>query len=347
MFKSARLKLTAWYLLIIMCISIAFSVVIYQGLSKEVERFARIQELRNERRLRLRLSPDSVQQFNPPLPSALELDIDLVLETRQRILFALIAINATILIISGGLGYILAGKTLRPIKQMVDEQNRFIGDASHELRTPLTSLKTAMEVSLRDRSFSTQSARTLISESIDEVNKLQLLSEELLELAQFEKPNLHISLNAVLLHDVLQEAIKKIKPLAQNKKIIIKNKSTELTLNGNKSLLVDLFVILLDNAIKYSHQFYPITIATEKTDGTILVSVIDKGIGIAEKDIPHIFDRFYRADSARASKNSGGYGLGLAIAKQIIALHKGIISVKSTLGKGSVFLVQLPKKHRS
>lgn len=345
MFRSARLKLTAWYLLIIMCISIAFSVVIYHGLSREVERFARIQELRNERRLRL--SPDLLQQFHTSPRSTFELDVDLVLETRQRIFFALIAINAAILVISGWFGYVLAGKTLQPIKRMVDEQNRFIGDASHELRTPLTSLKTAMEVSLRDKNFSIQSAKTLISESINEVNKLQLLSEELLELAQFEKPNLHISFETVLLHDVIQEAVKKIKPFAQNKKIKIKNKSTEFTLNGNKTVLVNLFVILLDNAVKYSHQSGLITIAIEENDGTIRVSIIDKGIGIAEKDIPLIFDRFYRADSARNSKEAGGYGLGLAIAKQIVAIHKGTISVKSTLGKGSIFLVHLPKKYRS
>jgi signal transduction histidine kinase len=95
----------------------------------------------------------------------------------------LIALNLGILIISGGLGYVLADRTLKPIKEMMEEQNRFIGNASHELRTPLTSLKSAFEVYLRDNQPSLPEAKKLVKESIDEVNKLQSLSESLLKLA--------------------------------------------------------------------------------------------------------------------------------------------------------------------
>ena len=100
----------------------------------------------------------------------------------------LIIVNSGILILSGGMGYVLSGLTLKPIKDMMDEQNRFISDASHELKTPLTSLKIAFEVYLRGKNPTPQETKTLITESIDEVNKLQSLSESLLQLAQYEKP---------------------------------------------------------------------------------------------------------------------------------------------------------------
>jgi len=130
MFKSARIKLTAWYLLIIMFISISFSFVIYRGLMSEVHRFSRMQR------------------------SRFFVDEDLITEIQRRAIFGLGTINTIIFITSGALGYFLAGKTLSPIQEMVEEQNRFISDASHEFRTPLTALKSSFEVNLRDKNLS-------------------------------------------------------------------------------------------------------------------------------------------------------------------------------------------------
>src|SRR3990167_5772072 len=176
MFSKARFKLTVWYLLIIMLISTGFSGVIYKVLTAELDRFSHMQRLRIESRVR------SIQP-------RIFVDPDLAEETKQRLIVFLLIINSGILFVSGILAYFLAGKTLRPIKEMVDEQNRFISDASHELRTPLTSIKTAMEVSLRDKNLTLKDSKKLIGESIDEVNKLQLLSDELLQLAQYQTLN--------------------------------------------------------------------------------------------------------------------------------------------------------------
>ena len=149
MFNSARLKLTAWYLLGIMCISILFSSIIYRGLMSEVNRFEQIQRFRFERRLEEgEIVPKTIIfKLPPPIPGSQEL----IEETEKRILIMLITVNAGIFIISGLLGYVLAGRTLKPIKEMMDEQNRFISDASHEFRTPLTSLKSGFEVFLRNK----------------------------------------------------------------------------------------------------------------------------------------------------------------------------------------------------
>ncbi|TAL64214.1 MAG: hypothetical protein EPN88_11370, partial [Bacteroidetes bacterium] len=167
MFHSARLKLTAWYLLFIMFISLFFTVVIYRVLTGELERFARIQRFRMERHL---YTDEYV-----PLPSNLPpiIELELIEETKKRLMVVLAGINGGILILFGVLGYFLAGRTLRPIQEMVDEQNQFISDASHELRTPLTSLKSSMEVYLRDRHPTMREAKSLMNEGIDEVNKLQ------------------------------------------------------------------------------------------------------------------------------------------------------------------------------
>jgi signal transduction histidine kinase len=344
MFHSARLKLTAWYLLIIMIVSVAFSFVIYRVLSKEIERFERIQRFRIEQKLqegrlplpeeRWRRFPNQIRFANP----------ELLKETKQRILLMLVIVNLGVLLVSGGLGYFLAGRTLKPIKEMMEEQNRFISDASHELRTPLTSLKTAMEVALRNKNLTLAEAKDLIKESIDEVNKLQSLSESLLQLAQYQKANNNLQFTKILLSEVAEEAIKKIEPLAKQKNISIKNQVSQLEITGNKLALVDLLVILLDNAVKYSFENTSVTIASHKTDGFVLLSVKDQGMGIAEKDLLHIFDRFYRADYARTKTKEGGYGLGLSIAKKIIEDHHGSIDVKSKLNKGTTFIVKLPLK---
>lgn len=312
MFNTARIKLTLWYVLIITIITCTFSGIIYSYVSREITRFERLQRLRF---------------FYPP-------NFELIEETRHRILVTLGLVDLVIITSSGALGYLLAGRTLHPIKVMIDDQNRFISDASHELRTPLASLKTAMEVHLRDKTPTLDSANDLISQSLSEVNRLQSLSDSLLRLTHSQ--NRSINLNIA---DISATAIKKISPLARRKQVEIKNAVSPHRLRGDAGQLTELFVILLDNAVKYSPHKTTVTLSSKKTDSQIEIKVADQGQGIAAIDLPHIFDRFYRADSSRSS---AGYGLGLSIAKQIVESHHGTISATSTPGHGSVFTMHLP-----
>jgi len=335
MFHSARIKLTAWYLLIIMAVSVMFSIIIYRDLSNEINRFEQIQRYRIERRL--------MENFPAPPPTPLPTaSPELLSETRHRILLMLVVVNGIIFLVSGGLGYILSGQTLKPIKNMIDEQNRFISDASHELKTPLTSLKIAFEVYLRGKNPTPQEAKTLVTESIDEVNKLQSLSESLLQLAQYERSQEQILFENITLAQVVTEAVKKMKPIADHKNISIISKTSEITIKGNKYGLIDCLVVLLDNAVKYSKEGAKVSVTAGKTDGIVYISVTDHGIGISKKDLPHIFDRFYRADGARIKTTVGGYGLGLSIAKKIVDTHKGTIQVKSKVNVGSTFTIRVP-----
>ncbi len=329
MFHNARIKLTAWYLLIIMTVSFLFSAMIYQLLNAEVQRIERMQRNRIEH---------GFGGFMAPLP----VNEELLEESRHRILVTLFTINGVIFVTAGGLGYLLAGRTLRPIKEMIDEQNRFISDASHELRTPITSLKTAFEVFLRSKSPSIGDAKGLITESVEEVNRLHTLSDSLLVLSRYDQPNSKGAFETIKLNTILKKAVHETKHIARKKQITVVHSDSSAIVWGNAASLTELFVILIDNAIKYSPPKSSIEIAVTNTSKSTAITVRDHGRGIARKDLPHIFDRFYRSDSARIHEDDKGYGLGLSIAEKITQRHGGSITVRSEPGAGSAFTVHLP-----
>ncbi len=339
MFHKARIRLTVWYLFIIMAVSLMFSSIIYHTATVEFTRFEWRQRMRMEQRIQ------ELPRFNNGdvfLVPQLSPTTELIEEAKQRILWILFVLNSGIFFIAGFLGYLLAGRTLKPIQEMMNEQNRFISDAPHELKTPLTSLKSAMEVHLREKHPSKQATETLFKESIIEVDKLHALSDSLLQLAQYEEPQTVLTVEKIKLQEVIAKAIHNVTSIANRKQIKLDVNIDLIEMKGNEQSLIDLFVILLDNAIKYSSVKSIIHIAAKKTDRYVLISIRDEGFGIADKDLDHIFDRFYRADNARSKKDAGGYGLGLAIAKKIVNRHKGTIGVKSKQSEGSTFTIKLP-----
>ncbi len=329
MFQKARSKLTAWYLCIIMFVSVSFSMGMFRILTMELDRIERIERVQISRRF--------------PQPPAF-LDPELIEETKQRLILRLVAINVLILTGSAAAGYFLAGRTLKPIADMVDEQNRFITDASHELRTPLTSLKSEIEVNLRDKELSLDQAKTLLKSNLEEVNSLQVLSDGLIRLTQYSAPS-EPAVTDVSLAVIAGEAVRRIAHAAKQKQIAITNNIPNIKTQGNQTALTELFVIFLDNAIKYSPKQKTIHLTGKKSDGHVVIDIADQGFGIAEKDIPHLFDRFYRADKSRTKINVPGYGLGLSIAKQIVDQYNGTIRVTSALNKGTTFTIELPVKH--
>jgi signal transduction histidine kinase len=349
MFRSARLKLTAWYVLVTMLVSLFFSVIIFRALSWEIERFERMQRLRIETTLqdreRIADTDPMADTFRPRgrfrMPPA---SPELIQEAKKRIIFILAAVNTVILAGAGALGYVLAGRTLRPIQRMVDEQHRFVGDASHELRTPLTSLKSAFEVYLRDRSPTPAESRELVKESLIEVDRLQSLADALLQLAQFRDPFRERSAEAVPTGTLVRDAFRRVGPIAKDKKIRLVDDTGGHTIQGDSGELTNLLVILIDNAIKYSGVSTAVSVTSRLVRDHVELVVTDQGIGIAPEDQHRIFDRFFRADAARSSSSGrNGYGLGLSIAKEIAERHGGTIGVTSERGAGSSFIVRLPR----
>ena len=334
MFKQARLKLTAWYLLIIMIISFSFSALIYQLISIEINRFANSQRNRFEKQFIVSGDPR-------PRPVVI-VDEDLIAQSQKNLLINLIIINGIILLGSGTLSYFLAGRTLRPIQQMTEDQKRFISDASHEIRTPLTGLKALFEVSLRDPNLNLSEAKKVIKDGISQTNQLKTLSDSLLELNHLNNNGSSFNLQPISIKNLMLNAVKTIKPKADLKKITVKTKtlSTKITVDAQK--IEELFLILLDNAIKYSPKSSKISFIALKTKSKVIFKIIDQGIGIQKKDLPHIFDRFYRADNARTKNGTDGFGLGLSIAQKIVEQHHGSIKVDSFSQKGSTFKIVLP-----
>ncbi len=333
MFEKARIKLTTWYLLIIMTISLSFSSFIYRSVSVELQRRLNVIEQR------LSIEPPRGMRMQGPVHDYFLQDLK---ESRNKVLFVLLYANGVILFLSAVAGYYLAGKTLKPIEKALNEQKRFVSDASHELKTPLTSLQTSIEVALRDKKLNLKEAKKVLTESLEDVGGMNKLATDLLKLTWYQAGGNNFSLEKVSTRETIETVKKKINPLAKKRQIKIIYKIKNLNIKANKEGLVQLITILIDNAIKYSKKSGGITVSIEKSRNFVVIKVKDKGIGIPKKDIPHIFDRFYRVDQSRSKTNIDGFGLGLSMAKRIVDLHKGTIKVKSEKVKGTIFTVKLP-----
>lgn len=337
MFYSTRIKLTAWYLLIIMFISVLFSIAIYTEANREIIRFERFQQVRIEQEEEGIMLPYGPVRFRV-------FDSSVISQARSRVILTLLGINGVIFVAAGFLGYFLAGRTLKPIQKMVDDQKRFIADSSHELRTPLTSIQTATEVHLRNKNLTLKEAKKLLSQNLQEILYLQVLTDDLIQLTEHEEKNIAGIFELISLSNVVQDAIQKVDAFSKSKNIEIAFKKNRVELEGDKKSLTELFVILFDNAIKYSPRNSKVTASILDEDGMRKVLIKDKGIGISEEDIPNIFNRFYRAEKSRSKDISSGYGLGLSIAEKIVNNHNGSIEVESELKKGTTFTVILPHK---
>jgi two-component system sensor histidine kinase CiaH len=253
MFKKARLKLTTWYLLIIMTISLSFSGVIFRSVTREFQRRLNL----IERRLDLR-----GRGFNPPVGQT-RFFIQDIKESRQKVLFILLYTNGVIFAFSALAGYFLAGKTLSPIEEVVEEQKRFVADASHELKTPLTALQTSIEVALRDKKLKLKDSKKILKESLEDIDSLKKLTNSLLSLARYQQDN-NFTKERLDLKDVIENVYKKISPLAKKKKIQLKIKTKSVKISANKESLEKLITILLDNAVKYTPKNGKVTLDIRK-----------------------------------------------------------------------------------
>jgi signal transduction histidine kinase len=259
---------------------------------------------------------------------------------KEQLAYTLFLINLGILILSGSFGYVLAGRTLKPIKIMVDEQNQFISDSSHQLRTPIATLQAEMEGILLEKKITDKQARQLTKSNLEELSNLKNLANRLLLLTKNHSLLTDQKTKNISLAQILEKAKSRVNAMAKKKKINIDLKLSDAIIKGNQDRLTEVFVVLLDNAVKYSPSGSTVKVNLEKTTRKIKVSVIDQGMGISQEDLPHIFERFYRADKSRSETD--GFGLGLSIAKNIIDSHHGSIEVFSRLNKGTTFEVNLP-----
>lgn len=232
---------------------------------------------------------------------------------------------------------------LERLEDSFQKIRQFSGDASHELRTPLTIIRGEIEVAMRWGKDIEEFKRVLAS-NMEEVDLMTRIIEDLLALSKSEEGRVPLQIKQFNLSDMIQHLYWQTKVLGEENNIHIDlhlNVSEEVMLAGDELRLRRLFLNLISNAIKYNHPGGSVSISLALENGCALVQIQDTGIGIAEEDIPRIFERFFRVDKAR-NREVGGTGLGLAIVKSIVDAHGGDIRVHSSLGEGSRFIVSLP-----
>ncbi len=227
------------------------------------------------------------------------------------------------------------------LESSFNKVKQFTSDASHELRTPLTILKGEIEVALKTER-SVDGLINVLKSNLEETNRMSLIVSDLLMLTRMDRGGERFEMKEVRLHDIISEKFEQAKLLARDKNVTVSLiNNSKLIVKGDPVKLRRLILNLIDNAIKYNSDGGAVSISLHRVDGFANLVVSDTGIGIEEKNIPHIFDRFYRVDKAR-TRAEGGSGLGLSICKEIVDAHNGSISVKSKYGRGTTFTVKLP-----
>jgi heavy metal sensor kinase len=243
----------------------------------------------------------------------------------------------------GELGRLVAvqNRMLDRLERAFVSQARITSDVSHEIRSPLTALRGQIEVALR-RERTAGEYQEVLRESLGEVLRLQRLAEDLLSLAQADAGAFETRREAVALGEVLEGAVGRQTAAAAGKGVGLElHRVATADVVGDPDLLGRLVDNLLDNAIRHTPPGGTVAVTLERAGGKAAVAVCDTGEGIPPEDLPHVFDRFYRVDRARA-RATGGTGLGLAIAQQIAQLHGGELRVDSHERQGTVFTLELP-----
>lgn len=242
------------------------------------------------------------------------------------------------LVVAGTLSYWFAGRTLRPIEEAHRAQARFASDASHELRTPLASMRVENEVFLRQKEFTQDEARQQLESNLEEVQRLENLSSNLLALTHYG--TLTLQTGPVSPQKLIDEAVERAQRVATARQVTFKKELGAGAINGNYDSLIQLLGILIDNALKYGPQHGTVTIKGFKQSGEYVIQVLDGGPGIDEVDLPHVFERLYRGDKARSTK-TGGYGLGLALGAEIAKANHGTIQAANLKQGGACLTVRL------
>ncbi len=238
-FESATLKLTGWYLLIIMVISLLFSTIIFKVSTQEL----------SNRLERLQLGLESDPRWVLPGGYSLqEMRMRQASEASVSIFFGLFYINLAVLGLGGIGSYLLARRTLRPIEEMHEAQSRFTSDASHELKTPLAVMKSELELALRDSGMKTADYKTLTKSTLEEVNKLSSLTHALLQLSRLD----HASIPRDEKVDIGAQLRHVSKLLDGQKRVQLRLPKQPAVIEGNESMLRDMCMIVLDNALRYS-----------------------------------------------------------------------------------------------
>ncbi|OGX14850.1 MAG: hypothetical protein A2166_06090 [Omnitrophica WOR_2 bacterium RBG_13_41_10] len=240
-------------------------------------------------------------------------------------------------------GCLLVIHDITEIRRLETVRQDFVANVSHELKTPLTSIKGFVETLLEGALEDKENSRHFLEIIRDHANRLDSLVNDLLDLSHLESKEIALRKEEVNLKNLADDIIASFRSHLKKGAVVIKNDlPSNLVAKVDKDKIGQVFTNLIGNAIKFNRENGTIKVYHQESGDKIQIFVEDSGIGIPPKDIPRIFERFYRVDKAR-SRELGGTGLGLSIVKHIIELHNGSVGVESTEGLGSKFYFYLPK----
>lgn len=266
--------------------------------------------------------------------------VQAILDKAQDILLnRFIFIDSIIMFFVIIFGFFVTHKTLEPIKSNMQKQKRFIADASHELRTPIAVVISGLEVNLNNKNLDLNGAKKTLENTLDEMREFSKLSNSLLDMSKYDMPA-QKDYKKIDVCGLIKHIVEKNKSLANIKNINIETKlNSSVNILGSEIELGRVFFNILDNAIKYTKDSGSIYILDKINSNKYIVTISDNGLGISEDILNKIFDPFFRGDYSR---NTNGAGLGLTLSKKIIENHKGTISIKSQLNKGTNVIITLP-----
>lgn len=236
----------------------------------------------------------------------------------------------------------LTNKSIKPIKETFDKQKQFIADASHELKTPLTIIKTNTSLLLSNPEDTIKNQSKWIKYIESQSDRMSELVNEMLSLAKLDVDENKLIISDFNLSNIIENMLLTFDAIIfENKITLDTNIYKNIIIKGNSDSIKKLFSILMDNAVKYTNKggLISVDLITDKNKVKLIIK--NTGDGIPKDKLDKIFERFYRADDSR-NRETGGYGLGLSIAKSIVKQHKGKIYASSNLYKDSTFIVELP-----
>jgi len=238
-----------------------------------------------------------------------------------------------------------ANKSIAPIKEAFDKQKQFVADASHELKTPLAVINTNIDLLLSNGEDTINNQSKWLYYIKSEVQRMTKLTKELLYLTQVDYSEVKMIFSDFNFSEIVESVILTMEAVIFENNISLDyNIEPNLLFHGNSEELRQVIMILIDNALKYTNPKGNVSVNFKKYNNNLLLAVTNSGEGIPPEYMDRIFDRFYRVDKSR-SRNSGGYGLGLPIAKTIVEQHGGKISVQSLVHESTTFTIELPAKN--
>jgi two-component system phosphate regulon sensor histidine kinase PhoR len=240
-------------------------------------------------------------------------------------------------------GAVFVFHDITELKRLEDIRKDFVANVSHELRTPISSIKGYAETLLDGKADNKDTVKEFLSIIYQDSNRLANLIDDLLDLSRIESGKMNMESEPLEILPIVNRCINVLGKSARDKSLSIKLDipADFPKVLGDHKRLLQVLLNLLDNAVKYTPENGSIIVSAASNRETAQIDISDTGIGISERDLPRIFERFYRVDKAR-SRELGGTGLGLSIVKHIVQAHNGQVWVKSTLGRGSTFSFTIP-----